>query len=120
MRLASGLPQQATEPARIIEAQQAAVFQADIHVIVRTHRCIAGQHTQAAGHAQVQHRTARFGIQQQVLGAATDRFDALTRQLLFDLGGNRPAQVRSAQDHAVDAAIHQMGFQAAPGSFYFG
>lgn len=88
--LAMRLPQQAAEAARVVEAQQATVFQADIDMVVRAHRRVAGQHAQAAGHAQVQHGAAGVGIEQQVFGAAADRGDALAGQFAFDFRRDRP------------------------------
>ncbi len=114
------LPQQAAESARVVEAQQAAVVQADVHVVVRAHRRIAGQHAQAAGHAQVQQRAADGGIKQQVLGAAAHALDGLPGEQRADLRRNRPAQVGATQDHAVDAAAFQVWGKAAAGGFYFG
>ncbi|MNT23308.1 hypothetical protein D3C72_1587250 [compost metagenome] len=118
--LAGRLPEQAAEPARVVETQQAAVVQADVHVVVGAHGGVAGQHAQAAGHAQVQHGAAQGGIEQQVLGAPAHTLNRLAGQLGADLLGDRPAQVRAAQDHAVHAAAFQVRGQAATGGFYFG
>ncbi|KAG0779222.1 hypothetical protein G6F22_010760 [Rhizopus arrhizus] len=118
--LAGRLPQQAAEAARVVEAQQAAIVEADVDVVVRTQRGITGQHAQAAGHAKVQHRAADGGVQQQVLCAPADVLDALTRQQLGHFRWNRPAQVGAAQDHPMHAATLQVRRQAAAGGFDFG
>ena len=90
-------------------------------MVVRADGRIAGQHPQHAGHAQVQQRAvAGIGVHQQVLGPAADRGDAAAGQLFADLGGNRPAQVGPAQDHAGDPSPLHVRGQAAAGGFDLG
>src|SRR3546814_1834913 len=84
MHFARRLPQQAAEAARIVEAQHPAAAAArprerDVEVVVDTHRRVGRKHPQTAGHAQVQQRAAGGGVEQQVLGAAAHRVDALAR-----------------------------------------
>ena len=114
------LPEQAAEPARVVEAQQAAVVECDIDVVMRAYRRALRQHPQAAAHAQVHQRAAGGGIQQQVLGAPAHGIDALAGEPGLDLARNRPAQIRPAQHDARHFAIEQMRHQAAAGGFDFG
>src|SRR3546814_1006975 len=80
----------AAEAARIVEAQHPAAAAArprerDVEVVVDTHRRVGWKHPQTAGHAQVQQRAAGGGVEQQVLGAAAHRVDALARQSFGDV-----------------------------------
>ncbi|MNF63544.1 hypothetical protein D3C84_452500 [compost metagenome] len=92
-------PQQGAETARIVEPQQLAVGELDVHVIVLLGRGADVQHPQAAGHAKVQDGGAKIGLQQQVLGAAADPVDDEIHQLL-DLARHGPAQPAIPDHHS--------------------
>ena len=121
MRLSGRLPQQAAEAPRVGEAQHATVaHEPDVDVVVRPGRGVAGQHAQAAGHAQVQQGAARGGVEQEVLGAPAHGVDALPREAVGDLGRDRPAQVGAAQQHVAHARAFEVRRQSAARGLDFG
>ena len=119
------LPQQGAEAARIGEAQDQPPlarlrFEPDVDVVVPARRRIGWQHAQRAGHAQVEQRTARRRMQQQIFCAALHRVDALAGQALGNLARDRPAQVRTTQRHHAHAPADQIGRNATARGFDFG
>ena len=120
MGLARRLPEQAAEPARVVEAQHAAGIEGDVDVVMRAHRRVIRQHPQAAGHAQVEQGAAHGGVQQQVLGTPADALDVLFGQQFLDLARDRPAQVGATQQDVFDAASGHVRQQPATGGFDFG
>ncbi len=111
-------PQQGTEAARIIEPQQLAVLELDIHVIVLLGRGADVQHPQAARHAQMEDGGTEVGLQQQVLGAAADPVDGEVHQLL-DLSRHRPAQTAVPYHHPGDLDAGKPGRDALAADFDF-
>ena len=80
----------------------------------------AGNHAQAARHAQVQKHDAGITAEQQVLGAAADALDGLALQRLRHPLGKREAEILALQVHLLDAGALDVGGKAAADGFDFG
>jgi hypothetical protein len=112
--------QQAAEAPRIVEAQRLSGVELDVHVIVRDARRRGRQHPQTARHAEVQDHRARVRLQQQVLGPAASAANRAANERGARLDVHRPSQSWLVDDEAIDAASHDMGFDAAAGGLDFG
>jgi hypothetical protein len=125
VRFPAWLPQQAAEPARVVEAQNLSGStgggrEPDVDVVVRAHGRIRRHHAQAPRHPQVQQRAARLRIEQQVFRATTHGVDALPGQRARHLRRNRPAQVGAAQQHVGDDAAGDVRGKPRAGGFDLG
>src|SRR6185437_10876390 len=111
---------QAAEAAWIVEPQQAPGIQQHVDMVVDPSRRIAGEHPQAARHAQMQQQGAGLEFEQKVLGAALGMQDAqpgdTRRQVLL----HAPAQARLVDVKGDDAPADCVRLDAPSGGLYFG
>ena len=117
---ARGLPEQTAEAARVGVAKEASGIQLPVVMVVLARFNVRIEHTQTAGHAEMQYGTASMSVHQQVFRAAFDRFDALTRQGANEDLRNRPAQLRLAYDQAGNDFAEQVRSDTQPRGFDFG
>ena len=115
----TGDPQQATEAARVVEAQAAAAVEHEVVVIVREQRCVAPQYAQAPRHPEVGDERALLEFDQQVLRAPAHVAHPLARQDLHEGRLDGPAQARLAQHQGGDAPAAQGTADAAAGGLDF-
>jgi ligand-binding sensor domain-containing protein/signal transduction histidine kinase len=120
VRRVRGLPEQTAEAARVVETQYAVVVEHQVDMIVRCRRYAGIEHPQRSGHAEMQERRARVGVQQQVLGAPLGAFDAAADEHPLDLVRNRPAQIRPSQYRAYDDTTFDVRRDPATRGFDFG
>ena len=77
----AGQPQDGTEAARVVIAQQCVVGKYKIHMVVFVGcRLLFAENPQAAGHAQMNQQHAGFPFNQQVFGAAAAALHGLPGQ----------------------------------------
>ncbi len=110
----------AAEPARIVEAQQAAAREAHVDVVVQAVGGRLAQVAQAARHAEMHEQRAGLRAEQEILAAPLERVDSLAGQLRRERLRNRPAQPRLAHLDRGDRAADDVGGQAAPRRLYLG
>ena len=113
------LPQQASEPPRVAQAQQR-LPESQVHVVVDLRRFRTGYDPQAAGHAQMNDQTAVVEVDQQVLGAPAHAAYAFAPQPGLETGRYRPSQPPVAHDQACERLPKQVRFYSAARYFDFG
>jgi len=112
-------PQESAKAAWIAIAQNASVLENQIDMFVLLHGLRLGQHSQAAGHAQMHDQRAVCEVEQQIFGAARESAQFVALQPFGQIGRNRPAQIGCAHDDLRDGGVGQMGGDAAAGGFDF-
>lgn len=111
--------QHRTKTPRIAQTQNPGT-EDQVHMIMSPRFQIRTDHTQAAGHPQVQQQNLLAEIQQKILGAARHGANLLADQRLAQAGRKRVAQPRMAQHHTRNPLAQQMGLDTTPGYFDFG
>ncbi|MNE83983.1 hypothetical protein D3C80_1808480 [compost metagenome] len=111
-------PQPGAKTARIGITQRHAVTDHQINVVVLTGFGFLGQHTQAAGHPQMDDNPTLVQFNQQILGAALHAAyrPVAQRQNLL---GNRPAQPRIAHHSILNAMANKIRFNPTSAGLNF-
>ncbi len=113
-------PQHRAESPRIVIAQQRAVVEYDVDMIVRPAGRRVAEDAKRSRHAEVNEQCRASCVEQQVLAAAIDAFDRASAHAGVEVRGNRPAQTRVVYVDPNHAPARDMRRDSTPGRFDFG
>lgn len=118
--LPSRYPEHGAETARVGVANQDAVVERKIHMIVLAGVLIAGMRAQGPRHAEVTQYESVANVPKQVFAAANHVKHGSALELLRKIGRYRPAQPPIAHGYAGNSLTLDMRQQAQAGGFNFG
>ena len=107
------------ESPRIVIAQQRAVVEYDVDMIVRPAGRRVAEDAKRSRHAEVNEQCRASCVEQQVLAAAIDAFDRASTHAGVEVRGNRPAQTRVVYVDPNHAPARDMRRDFTPGRFDF-
>ena len=108
------------ESPRIVIAQQRAVVEYDIDMVVRPAGRRVVEDAERSRHAEVNEQGRSTCVKQQILAAAIDALDRASPHAGVEVCGNRPAQSRVVYVDPNHAPARDMRRDSTPGRFDFG
>lgn len=112
--------QHRAEAARVAQAQDRSVVEAPVDVVVARSGLRGLGEAQAPRHAEMDELGDSAEVEQQVFAAPGEAVEREAPQLRVEVGRDRPAQTRLANDDAGQHATLQTGRQAGAGGLDFG